>query len=80
MTTTKREDELWIKTELIPSLVADGKLDKGPNAVLRSIQATRISMDETYMMTACYRVTIELAESANEKAETSLIKLVVKVN
>lgn len=80
---SQRNDEQWIRSEAIPSLVANGKLTFGPNAqpaVLRSVDATRLSMAESFMLTACYKVQVELAESTDANAATSLVKLVVKVS
>lgn len=80
---SKRDDEKLIKTNLIPSLVDSGKITFGPNgkpAVLRSVEAKRLSMEESFMLTACYKVTVEIAESSDENAATSLTKLIVKVN
>lgn len=78
----KREDEKWIQAELVPSLVSNGKLSFGPfsqQAILRSVKAVRLPADESFMLTACYNVSVELAESSDETAEISVTKLVVKV-
>lgn len=72
----------WIREELIPSLVSDGKLKHGLNSkstTLRSIEATRVSMEDSFMLSSCYKVIVKLVESTDESAETSVIKLVVKV-
>lgn len=72
-----RDDEHWIKEELIPSLVAKGKLGFGPDStILRSIETERVSVADTFMLTACYRVRIKLAESSDSNA---IVRLVVKV-
>lgn len=79
---SKRDDEHWIRTVAIPSLVENGKLTfkgNGRRAVLRSVEAKRLSMAESFMLTACYKANVVLAESSGENADTWLIKLVVKV-
>lgn len=79
---SQEKDLQWIRDELIPSLVSDGKLTFGPGAkstALRNIEATRLSMEDSFMITSCYKITVQLAESTDEKASTTLKKLVVKV-
>lgn len=79
---SKRDDEQWIKTELVPSLLADGKLIIAQHikpAMLRSVLVTRLLSLDSFMLTVCYKVTVELAESNDESAAASLVKLVVKV-
>lgn len=80
--TTQEKNVEWIKTKLIPSLVVEGRLKFSPNSkstVLRSVNATRLSMDDSFMLTTCYRISVELAESNGPDADISLVKLVVKV-
>lgn len=78
----QRDDLHWIRNDAVPSLLAKGQLTFGPDckpAVLRRVEAKRLSMEESFMLTACYKVDVVLAESADEGAATSVIKLVIKV-
>lgn len=78
-----RDDGHWIRHQLVPSLLADGKLAFGANpasVIVRSVEAVRVPMEESFMLTACYKVKIELAESSDDNAATSVIRLVAKVH
>lgn len=77
-----RDDVHWIKHELVPLLLADRKhaFDlSGRAAVLCNVEAVRLSTEDGFMLSACYKVSVELAESGNENAATSVIRLVAKV-
>lgn len=77
---SSRDDIQWIRDELIPSLVSSGKLSVGSDAnstEVRSVEATRLK--GAFMLTCCYKVTVQLIDTTNENAASSLIKLVVKV-
>lgn len=79
-------DEEWIRNELIPSLVASGKLSFGSAglpASVRTVELSKISMEESFMLTVCFKakiVLVELAQAENENAETAIARLVVKVS
>lgn len=80
-----RNDEIWISNEMIPLLMDCGKLTFGPlklPAAVRTIQLAKISMEESFMLTVCYKVQLVLvkaADVADENAAKSIVKLVVKV-
>lgn len=80
-----RNDDHWIRNDVIPSLVASGKITFGPAespACIRTLEIYRIPMEESFMLTCCYKVTIVLVEAskaADENSTTIAVKLVVKV-
>lgn len=82
------ENVAWIENELIPSLVAEGKLTFGAAAhpaVVRNVDIARISIEESTMLTMCYRVKVQLSAAADgadaecKNIDTSLVNLIVKV-
>uniref|UniRef100_A0A1B0D0D4 Uncharacterized protein n=1 Tax=Phlebotomus papatasi TaxID=29031 RepID=A0A1B0D0D4_PHLPP len=50
----------FIKCELVPKLVSDGKLSFDGDAAIKSCEASKLGEDGTFMRTLCYRVKVEL--------------------
>lgn len=74
-------NELWIKNELIPTILAEGKLsskslsDNDQLPVLKDVSVKCLTTSESFMLTLCYKVQVVLEENGNEYK----LFLVVKV-
>lgn len=81
----ERKNAEWIRNTLVPHLVENGKISIGSSkrgAAVRNIDVTKISLDESTMLTDCYRVQVTLepkAEHLKQTELTSVVSLVVKV-
>ncbi|GAB0091542.1 juvenile hormone-inducible protein 26 [Sergentomyia squamirostris] len=50
----------FIKCELMPKLVSDGKLSFDSDVAIKSCEVSKLGEDGTYMRTQCYRAKVEL--------------------
>lgn len=81
----ERKNAEWIRNTLIPHLVDSGKISIGSSKLgeaIRNIDVTKISLEESTMLTDCYRVRVTLeseAENLKHTEMTSVASLVVKV-
>ncbi|XP_055694888.1 uncharacterized protein LOC129796818 [Lutzomyia longipalpis] len=67
----------FIKCELVPKLVSDGKLSCDSDVAIKSCEASKLGEDGTFMRTLCYRVKVELFGVKSGLTDTVL--LVIKL-
>ncbi|XP_059621002.1 uncharacterized protein LOC132264724 [Phlebotomus argentipes] len=67
----------FIKCELLPKLLTDGKLSSYSDAAIKSCEASKLGEDGTYMRTLCYRAKVELFSAKSGRTERA--DLVIKL-
>uniref|UniRef100_A0A1L8DNC3 Putative juvenile hormone-inducible protein n=1 Tax=Nyssomyia neivai TaxID=330878 RepID=A0A1L8DNC3_9DIPT len=67
----------FIKCELVPKLVRNGKLSSQIDVAIKSCEASKLGEDGTFMRTQCYRVKVELL--GVKSGITEKVSLVIKL-